>query len=193
MSKPYHLQLPQVTLENAEPEAREVLERAKRQVGRLPNMYLLMANHPGLLETYLNGYDHLRKSSRLNPVEQEVVFLTLSRENSCEYCTSVHSFIADQMSKVPTEVTDAIRDGRPIPDARLEALRTFVRVMHDTRGRPDQAAAQAFFDAGYSEQHILDVILAIAVKTISNYANHVFNTPLDEAFSSREWRGEPVT
>ncbi|MFK7602154.1 carboxymuconolactone decarboxylase family protein [Deinococcus sp. SM5_A1] len=193
MSQPYHLTLPQVEPEHAAPEAREVLERARKQVGRLPNMYLMMANSPALLETYLYGYDRFRKSSGFTPVEQEVVFLTLSRENVCEYCTSVHSFIADQMSKVPPEVTDAIRGDQEIQDAKLQALRTFTRAMHDTRGRPSEADAQAFFAAGYGEGHILDVILALSVKTISNYANHVFDTPLDETFSSREWRATPST
>ena len=191
MTQPYHLKLSQVELEHATPEAREVLEHARKRVGRLPNMYLMMANSPALLETYLFGYDRFRKSSQFTPVEQEVVFVTLSRENTCEYCTSVHSFIADHMSKVPPEVTDAIRDDGVIGDPKLQALRAFTRAMHDTRGRPNEADAQAFFAAGYGEMHILDVILALSVKTISNYANHVFDTPLDETFKSREWTGSP--
>lgn len=187
MTQPYHLNLPPIDPEQATPEAREVLERARRQVGRLPNMYLMMANLPALLDTYLYGYDRFRKAADFTPAQQEVVFLTLSVENGCGYCAGAHSFIADHMSKVPGDVTDAIRDGQPIQDRKLEALRAFTRVMHDTRGRPSQEEAQAFLEAGYKEQHILGIILALSVKTISNYANHVFDTPLDETFRSREW------
>lgn len=189
MIQPYRMKLPNVDLDHATPEAREVLEGARKQVGRLPNMYMVMANAPALLETYLYGYDRFRKSSHFTSVEQEVVFVTLSRENTCEYCTSVHSFIADHMSKVPPEVTNAIRNDQVIADPKLQALRVFTRVMHDTRGRPSEADAEAFFAGGYEEKHLLDVILALSVKTISNYANHVFDTPLDEAFKSREWTG----
>ena len=95
--------------------------------------------------------------------------------------------IADKMSKVPVVVTDAIRNGKIIPDLKLQALSKFSLAMIDTRGRPDQIDVAEFLAAGYSEQHVLDILLAISVKTLSNYANHLFNTPLDDMFKSREW------
>ena len=95
--------------------------------------------------------------------------------------------IADKMSKVPVVVTDAIRNGKIIPDLKLQALSKFSLAMIETRGRPDQIDVAEFLAAGYSEQHVLDILLAISVKTLSNYANHLFNTPLDDMFKSREW------
>lgn len=56
------------------------------------------------------------------------------------------------------------------------------------RGRPDRNHVEAFLAAGFTEKQILDVVLAIAVKTISNYTNHLFGTPLDAAFRPREWK-----
>lgn len=91
------------------------------------------------------------------------------------------------MSQVSSEVTDAIRDGRPIADARLEALRAFTHAMTETRGNPTPAQAEAFLAAGYSDQHILAIILAISVKVISNYSNHIFHTELDPGFAGRAW------
>jgi hypothetical protein len=55
---------------------------------------------------------------------------------------AAHSFVADKMSKVPPDVTDALRDGRPIPDAKLRALAEFTRIMLEKRGRPNEADAQ---------------------------------------------------
>ncbi len=100
---------------------------------------------------------------------------------------AAHSIVAD-LSKVPTTVTDAIRNGGSLEDPRLSALATFTRAMFETRGRPSQSDFDAFIAAGYTEQHVLYLVLALAVKTISNYCNHLFNTPLDPAFESREWR-----
>ena len=68
-------------------------------------------------------------------------------------------------------VTDAIRNGKIIPDLKLQALSKFSLAMIDTRGRPDQIDVAEFLAAGYSEQHVLDILLAISVKTLSNYAN----------------------
>jgi alkylhydroperoxidase family enzyme len=103
---------------------------------------------------------------------------------------SAHSAIADNVSKVPVEVIDAIRDGTPIPDAKLAALSDFTKKMVASRGLPRKADIEAFLRAGYTERHILGIILAIAVKTLSNYSNHLFHTPLDERFAARTWSGE---
>ncbi len=150
-------------------------------------MYANMANAPGLLETYLSGYKLFRAESGFTAPEQEVVFLTISRDNGCTYCLAAHTMIAEKMSRVPAAVLDALRSGAPLPDAKLQALSHFTHIMGETRGRPSPADVAAFLAAGYSERHVLEVILGLAVKTISNYANHVFHTEVDPAFVSYGW------
>lgn len=187
MQAGYRLTLKPLAPEQAEPPARERLEEVRGKLGFVPNMYAVMANSPGLLDTYVHGYQHFRERSGFTPAEQEVVLLAISRENACTYCVAAHSFLADNVSKVPPAVTDAIREGIPVPDARLAALHDFTRTLVRTRGLPGQADVQAFLDAGFSERHMLEIVLAIAVKTLSNYANHLFHTPLDELFAARAW------
>lgn len=184
----YRLSLPARTDDDADPAVAALLSKAKAEIGMIPNMYANMANSPALLDTYLFGYAAFRGESGLSAAEQESVFLAISEFNGCNYCMAAHSAVAD-MSKVPTEITNAIRDGRPVPDARIAALTAFTRVMLDTRGLPTTSDVQAFLDAGFSELNILHVVLAIAVKTISNYSNHIFHTPVDAPFASRTWEG----
>ena len=188
MSDAYRMNIPPVALETAEPHVRETLEATKKQIGMIPNMYLRMATSPGAFDTYRFGYERFRKDSGFTPAEQEVVFLAISTENGCEYCVAAHSVIADTSSKVAKGVTDAIRNGSQVPDAKLGALTEFTRAMLRTRGRPSREDVAAFVAAGYSERQILEVILAIAVKTISNYTNHVFDTPVDAPFQARAWK-----
>ncbi len=192
MSTKFRMSLPPHTLGCESPRIRGVLEQAQKQVGFIPNMYARMVNSPGLLETYLAGYDRFRKESGFTPAEQEVVFLTISRENGCHYCVAAHSVLADKFSGVPPAVTDALRDGTPIPEPKLRSLSEFTRTLLATRGRPDRTDVAAFLAAGYTERHILEVILAVAVKTLSNWSNHVFNTPVDEMFAAREWSAAPA-
>jgi uncharacterized peroxidase-related enzyme len=187
MNAEYRMTSAPITQETAEGRAAEVLDKAKKQVGFIPNMYANMVNSPGLLETYLDGYALFRKESGLSSQEQEVIFMAISRENGCDYCVAAHSFIADAKSGLAAEVTDAIRDGRPIPDAKLASLAKFTATMVHKRGLPTKADVQAFLNAGYTERHILEVILAISVKTISNYSNHIFHTEVDEVFAGRAW------
>ena len=183
----YQITLPAQTIASAEPKGKALLETAQANLGFIPNMYANMVNSPGLLEAYLTGYASFRNDSGFTPPEQEVVFLTISRENGCEYCVGAHSFLADKKSGLAAEVTDAIRDGTPISDARLAALAEFTKLVSATRGLPSRAATAAFLAAGYSERQILEIVLALAVKTISNYSNHLFHTPLDPVFAGRQW------
>lgn len=149
----------------------------------IPNMYKTMVNLPGLQNTYDTGYNQFRKDSGFTSAEQEVVFLTISIANGCDYCTAAHSYLAENVSKTPEDVTEAIRQGKEIGDKKLKALHNFTKLMNESRGNPTPDQAEAFLDAGYSEKQILAIILAQAVKTISNYSNHIFHTEIDEAFA----------
>jgi len=189
MSADYQMQLPPQTLDTADAQAKPLLEQANAKLGFVPNMYAGMAKAPGVLSTYLHGYELFRQDSGFAPPEQEVIFLTISRLNGCGYCMSAHSMLGEKMSQVPADVLEAIRSGQPIPDERLAALSEFTRVMFETRGKPTQSDVEAFLDAGFEEQHILQIVLALAVKTLSNYANHLNHPDLDEAFANHAWQG----
>lgn len=182
----YQMKLKPVEPKGADDKQKPLLERAKKESGMIPNMYKHMVNLPGLQDTYDTGYAHFRKDSGFSSVEQEVILLTLSKENNCHYCIAAHSYLADEVSGVPGEVTDALREDQEIPDEKLRALADFTRVMFRSRGNPSPEEAEAFFKGGYSEKHLLGIILAIAVKTMSNYSNHLFRTPIDPIFKNRK-------
>lgn len=187
MTETFRTTLPLRRADDADPAVNGPLQAAQKAMGMVPNMYAAMANLPALLETYNFAYGKFRSEGGFTPVEQEVVLLAISRVNECHYCVAAHSFVADAMSKVPTEVTDAIRADQPIADAKLEALRRFAATMTESRGNPSPADAEAFLAAGYSETHILGIILALSAKIISNYSNHIFHTEVDPAFAGRAW------
>lgn len=184
----YQLTLPPRTDRDDDPRVASLLQKVKAETGMIPNMYARMANVPGLLETYLTGYQAFRAESGFSPAEQEVVLLAISRANGCNYCVAAHSAGADR-AKVPTEITEALRAGTPVPDAKLDALAVFTVAMLEARGLPSTAQVEAFLAAGYQEVDVLQVLLATAVKTISNYTNHLFHTPVDQAFAHRSWDG----
>lgn len=184
MTAEYKLQTAPVSDDQATGLGKDLLDGARAKLGFVPNMYRGMAINPGLLSTYLHGYAHFREQANFTAPEQEVVFLTISLANGCDYCTAAHSMLAVKVSKLSEAHTQALRDGKPLDDAKLEALRRFTHHMWETRGLPSTAEAEAFKAAGYSDVHILEIILAMAVKTISNYANHVNHSEVDDAFAA---------
>jgi uncharacterized peroxidase-related enzyme len=183
----YKMQLSLVQTEHATETQKELLTTARKENKMIPNMYKAMANSPILLKSYMTAYKDFREQSNFMPAEQEIVFLTISVENNCSYCMAAHSLLADMVSKVHPSITDAIRNGTVITDNKLKALADFVAIMVNKRGNPSEEDVKIFFENGYNEKHILDIILAISIKTISNYTNHIFHTELDSAFKIREW------
>ncbi|MBL4635712.1 MAG: carboxymuconolactone decarboxylase family protein [Kofleriaceae bacterium] len=187
MTNESKLKLSALSNGDAQPMAREILDATQSALGFVPNMYRYFANSPAMLKAYTDAYSLFRKHTDFSGVEQEVVFLTISRENKCHYCVAAHSFVGDKMTNVPTEITDAIRENREVPDKKLNALSELAAAMVDKRGELDASDVENFTDAGYSQTQILDVILAMSAKTISNYANHLFHTPVDDVFAGRAW------
>lgn len=182
------LSLPTLTEETAAPPAQAAMAAARKTLGFVPNLYAHMANSPGVLDTYLTGYKTFRAAGGFTPAEQEVVFLTISRENDCGYCMAAHSLIGEKMSGLSAPILESLRGGTPVSDARLQALSLFTRDLLMRRGRPSKDELLAFLDAGYSESQVLAILLAIAVKTISNYTNHLFDTEIDPAFAAYRWQ-----
>jgi uncharacterized peroxidase-related enzyme len=177
------LKIAALTPETAEPAAAVALESARQKLGFVPNMYGFMAHVPDLLTTYLAGYAGFRSGGGFTPAEQETVFLAVSQANGCDYCVAAHSMIAAKMSKVPDASIAALRRGVDLPDQRLQALAMFTRTMVRTQGRPSGGDIDAFLAAGFAPRHVFAVVLAIAVKVMSNFSNHLTDTPLDAAFA----------
>lgn len=187
MLSEYTLKLPKLTVSTASGAASNLLQEAQSNFGFVPNMFALMANSPGLISTYAHGYAQFRADSGFSKLEQEVIFLTISAANGCEYCVSAHSMVAQDISKVPAAVTASIRAGNTPVEAQLAALCGFTRTLLSTRGLPSRRDVEIFLSAGYDERQVLEIILAIAIKTISNYSNHMLHTPLDAAFAAHAW------
>ena len=174
------------TLETANPEGREVLEQVQKNYGLIPNLLGNMVHAPTTAKGYL-ALGQLVGETSFDATEQQVIYLAVSRYNECEYCVGAHSAIS-AMQKLPTDVIESIRNDDPIADSKLEALRTFTTRVVDQRGWLSDEDIGEFLAAGYTQAQILEVVLGVAMKTISNYTNHIAGTELDAAFADFAWR-----
>lgn len=171
-----------------------ILEAANKGLGFIPNLYAHLAEAPTSLEAYKNLGALLEKSS-LTPAEQQVVLISVSVENACAYCVAAHSFLARNMVKVADNIIAALRNGQTLPDQKLNALSVFAKAVVHKRGRVGGSRElNDFFAAGYTQQNALEVVLGVSMKTLSNYANHLTDTPLDAAFAGEAWEvpGQPA-
>lgn len=173
---------PVYTEATAPESARQSLINAKQKYGFVPNLLGKLAHAPALLQGYLSLSQAFEQSS-FSEIERQVILLVTSLQNKCSYCAAAHAAIAKSY-QTPDEVIEAIRNNEPVTDVKLEALRVFTQAVVESRAWLLPEDIQEFLSVGYTEQHMLEVILGVGVKTLSNYANHVMSTPLDEAFES---------
>lgn len=179
------------TLETAPNESKPLLENSKKAFGMIPNLHAVMAEAPALLEGYQKLHE-LAQSTSFTTEELTVVWQAINVEHECHYCVPAHTAIAYQQ-KVDKEVVEALRDEAPLPNEKLEALRTFTLLLTRNRGVVNEEQTKEFFEAGFEERHILEIIVILAQKVMSNYTNHVAETPVDKPFAKYEWsRKAPV-
>ena len=138
-----------------------------------------------MLEAYQTLH-RLFSESSFNADEITVVWQTINVENECHYCVPAHTGIAKSM-KVSDEVIDALREETALPDDKLEALRTFTLKVMRQHGNLSEEDVKTFLDAGYQQRHVLEVILGLAQKVMSNYTNHLAETPVDKPFEKFSW------
>lgn len=178
------MNFPVHSAETAPDGARGPLGQIAQRYGFVPNLAGVFAESPATLQILigaLGAYDD--PAMTLTPVERQVVLLTVSALNRCEYCTAAHGMVAN-MAGLDRADVERLQQRLPIDDARLEALRRFVKIMVERSGWASDQDVEAFLTAGYTKAQVLEVIAGIALKTLTNYANHVAKPPVNAEFAS---------
>ena len=178
------------TEETAPEGSQPTIKQAKAAFGMLPNLMATFAESPATIEGYLTLMGIFGKSD-FSPTEQQVVLMTNNRLNECHYCMAAHTGIAKQ-SGVPDDVIEAVRSGRPIQDAKLDALRVFTEQVFHTRGNVSDVDVDAFIGAGYTKGNVLEVVLGTGLKVLSNYSHKFTKAPVDKAFEPMAWSPDQV-
>lgn len=174
------------TPETAPENSKAGLEDAKKTFGFIPNLQTFIAESPALLNSYMQGWDNFHKQTGFTPIEQQIVLITVNYEHNCTYCMAGHTTIA-QMIKMDAVTINALRNGTELPDTKLQTLREFTRKVVENRGFISDKDIETFLAAGYTKANVLDVVAGVALKVMSNYANHIVKTPIDDFAKKNIW------
>lgn len=171
-----------LTIANAPAASKPIMEGIQKDFGFVPNLMATFANSPELLKGYL-ALDAEWDKTSFTPQERNFALLAASLENECGYCTAAHSTIAKAFQKVPAETVAAIRAGKPTGNTKTDALITLVRELVAKRGHVNRATIDGFLAVGFTKPQMMELLMAVALKTISNYIDHINPAPLDAAFA----------
>jgi uncharacterized peroxidase-related enzyme len=163
------------TRDEVSPANQALFDTLVKQLGFVPNLYATFAHSAHALPAYL-ALQATRSS--LSAKEHEVVNLAVSEVNGCEYCLAAHSAIAKKFGYGDAQILE-IRGGRASFDPRLDALARLVHEVALERGHADPAHVQAFLDAGWTKENLVDAIVAVGDKTITNFLHGTTRVPVD--------------
>lgn len=167
-----------------------VLEKARKFFGYPPNLVVEMSHNVATAEAYLDVLSVLQKNGTLTQKEQQIVMLSISAWNRCEYCMASHRAAAKRSGVSQSELDRICRIEIPA-DRRLQGLATATWAVMDKEGWLVREDLAAFEELGIEKAQFYEIIALVAVELIANYVDHIEKTPLDAAIVSQRFRALP--
>ena len=163
--------------DSAPERSRPLMAAVQQKNGFLPDAVARLAESPHVLATLLQQFKAFEATS-LTPLEREVVTLTVARTHDCHLCIAMHSALLAAQGADPA-VVHALRTGGPLAEPRLEALARFVRAVLAHAGAVPEPTWAPFLAAGFTRAQALEVVLGVAVYTLSTFANRLTGAQVD--------------
>jgi uncharacterized peroxidase-related enzyme len=163
------------TKEQVAPANQAIFDKLNGMVGFVPNLYAIFAHSDTALGDYLALQN--RKSS-VRAKEREVINLVVSQVNNCAYCLSAHTQFAKMNGFTDEQILD-IRRANISFDPKLDALAKLVKSTTENRGHASAEIIDNFYAAGYTEESLIDLVIVIGDKLITNYLHALTDIPVD--------------
>jgi uncharacterized peroxidase-related enzyme len=152
-----------------------IFDNLQKGLGFVPNLYAYYAKN----ETALGDYLALQnRKSTLKAKEREVINLVTSQINGCKYCQSAHTALGKMNGFTEDQIIE-LRKGSASFDSKLDALVKFTASVVENKGNATQESKDTFFEVGYTEANLIDVIIVVGDKVISNYIHNLTGFPID--------------
>ncbi|AYL95380.1 carboxymuconolactone decarboxylase family protein [Mucilaginibacter celer] len=164
------------TRDEVKPESQLLFDQVTKHLGMLPNLYATMGYSPGTLKGYLQ-FEAAMVGGVFTVKEKEAINLVVSEINNCNYCLAAHTMIAKSKGYSHDE-TIGIRKGYSAEN-KLDAVVKLAKSITENRGEPDAQLLEAFFEAGYREDALVELIGLITAKIFTNYLYAITGVPLD--------------
>jgi alkylhydroperoxidase family enzyme len=174
-------------MESAPERSRPALQQLQSAFGMIPNIAGAMATSPVLMNSLVGLFGNVHGGS-FTEAQVQIVLLTDAVTNRSAWAVAFHTALAIKEGVDPADV-EAIRKGRLPKDAKLAALSDLARTMIEKRGRLNDQDVDRFLAAGFSKDHLLEVIAAVAASTITNYTGSITKPPLEAPFRDHAWQG----
>ena len=165
------------SIEASPSAAQPLLHAVEKQLGVVPNLFRVVGNSPAALEGYL-GLNGALGKGELEAATRERIALAVAEVNGCDYCLSAHTLLGKNLAKLSEAEIAANRDGMST-DSKADAAVRFAVKLVNARGHVSDADVQAVKKAGYNDAQVIEIVLHVALNTLTNYVNEVAKTEID--------------
>lgn len=152
-----------------------IFDNLKKGVGFVPNIYAAMGHSENALGSYLQFSG---AATSLSKKEKEAVDLAVSQLNGCRYCQSAHTAIGKMNGFTDDQIIE-LRKGGASWDKKINVLAQTAQRIAATNGKIGIEALASFYEAGYTKENLVDLIVAIGIITITNLFHNVTDVPID--------------
>ena len=163
------------TRDEVNPTNQAIFDSLHKSLGMVPNLYATFAHSETALASYM-AFQNAKSS--VSGKAREVVNLVVSQVNECQYCLAAHTMLGKMHGLTDAQIME-IRRGHASFDAKFDALARLTKGITQSRGHVDQALVEAFFAAGWTKENLVDAIVVIGDKTVSNYLHSATKIPVD--------------
>jgi len=164
------------TKETARQEAKGIFENLESKLGMVPNLYAFIGHSPNALASYLE-YQQSQAKGTFKAKEREAVYLAVSEVNGCQYCQAAHTALG-KMNGFTEEETLQLRAGTH-PDEKLNVISNLAAEIQRTKGKPAPELLQKFFDLGYDQTALVDLVALVSDKILANYLHNIAQFDID--------------
>lgn len=165
------------TIETSPTASQPLLQAVQKQLGSVPNMFRVIGNSPAALEGYL-GLSAALGKGKLDARTRARIAMVVAETNGCDYCLSAHAYLGKNLQKLDEAELTRNRDATSSDPKAAAAVRFAAEVVR-ARGRVSDAQRDALRDAGYDDAEIIEIVLNVALNTLTNYVNIVAGTDID--------------
>jgi uncharacterized peroxidase-related enzyme len=169
-----HFSVP--TREQVSPESQSLFEMYQKRMGKVPNLYATMGYSPVALKAFM-GLEDTLNAGVFHAKEREAIALVVSEVNGCAYCLAGHTALAIKRGFTKEETLD-IRRGQ-VPDLHLNAIVQLAKAITETKGYVDEVTLDNFFQAGFDERALMELIGLVTVRIFTNYVYAITQVPVD--------------
>ena len=165
------------SIEASPAASQPLLQAVQKQLGSVPNLFRVVGNSPAALEGYL-GLNGALAKGKLDAKTRERIALAVAEINGCGYCLAAHTYLGKNLAKLDDAEIAANRAGTS-NDAKADAAVRFAGKVVSERGHVALDDLDAVRAAGYGDAEILEIVVHVALNTLTNYVNEVAGTDID--------------